>query len=232
LGAGDLSQIELRWLAILSGDEKLLEAYYNDEDLHAKTACGLFHCNVPTFEQRQRGKTCNFAIANQISHLGLLDQYIVAGVDGASELMCQRDLDSWFNFYRGVQPWFESVYSEGRLHGYIRDSVSGRILYCPSLRSSIDRTRAEAERIATNWKIQTAAQSTLKMGMVKVWDCIEGTTTEPLLQVHDELILEMDEDTEIGEVVVECLESIGGDLNLPIPIQSAWHQGKNWQELK
>lgn len=230
LGAGDLSQIELRWLAILSGDEKLLEAYYNDEDLHAKTACALFGVVHPTFEQRQRGKTTNFAIANQISPLGLLDQYILAGVPDADELMCQRDLDKWFNFYRGVKPWFESVYAEGRLHGYIRDSVSGRILYCPNLRSPIERVRAEAERICTNWKIQTAAQVTMKMGMKTIWDCIEGTTTEPLLQVHDEILLETDEDVDMGPIMMDCLESV--ELDLPIPIKAAWHQGKNWSELK
>lgn len=237
LGAADLNQIELRALAILSGDENLLEAFSTGKDLHRLTAAeALYH--VPfdsiTFEQRQRGKTLNFAVANQISGLGLMEQFIVSGVD-TDELECQRMLDAWYERYSKVRPYFEAVYAEGRQNGYIRSRLSGRILWTPGLRSTIDKVRAEAERVATNWTIQEWAQAVMKMGMALVWRLIEGTDIDPLLQVHDELILEFPEDSydnqvTIGEDAVALMESVGEGM--PIPILAAWHEGKTWEELK
>jgi DNA polymerase I len=203
LGAVDLNQVELRALAILSGDERLLDAYATGKDLHALTAAEtIYHAPMPsiTYEQRQRGKTTNFAIANQISALGLRDQFTLSGID-VDEVYCQQILDGWYGFYDKVPPFFDSVYEEGRRNGYIRDTLSGRILYTPGLRSPIDKVRAHAERVATNWKIQTFAQATLKLGMALIWEWLQSDDTGymPLLQVHDE---------------------------------AAWHTGLNWKELK
>src|SRR5207249_1238670 len=157
LGSVDLNQIELRAMAILSGDERMLDAFATGKDLHRLTAAeAIYH--VPfdsvTFEQRQWGKTMNFAVANQISPLGLLEQFIISGATGMDESSCNDFLERWFGFYNCVRPWFDSVYEEGRRNGYIRDSLSGRILYTPGLRSPIDKVRAHAERVATTWKIQ------------------------------------------------------------------------------
>lgn len=229
----DLNQIELRWLAILSGDERMLDAFLHGRDLHKLTASQLYH--VPfdsvTFEQRQRGKTLNFAIANQISALGLYDQFIVAGITDLDEVECQRYLDQWYDFYSAVPSWFESVYSEGRRWGYIRDSVSGRILYCPGLRSDLEKVMMDTQRVCTNWKIQTAAQATLKMGMVEVWSEIKGSEIMPLLQVHDELIFEFESSLcEYSSILADLV--VSGAPKTPIPILAGNKTAANWAELK
>lgn len=233
----DLNQIELRWLAILSGDERLLDAYACDLDLHRLTAAEtIYHksADAITFEQRQNGKIVNFAIANQISAQGLADQFMLSGVQ-IDEAGCQRILDKWYEFYNAVDPWYQSVYDEGKRNGYIRDGLSGRILYVPSLRSPIDRVRAEAERVATNWKIQTAAQVTIKMGMVALWDWGSNAWDwlEPLLQVHDELLFEVPDSAKengVGDALREIVEEAAPKTS--VPIKAGWALGPNWAELK
>ena len=172
LGAVDLNQIELRGFAVLSGDEYLLEAYAHGEDLHKNTAAdAIYHCRRDTvsFEQRQRGKVVNFAVANQISALGLRDQFYISGVTDVDEADCQRMLDGWYGHYSAVPRWYEAVYEEGRRNGYIRCPLSGRILWTPGLRTGItgskgDMVRGQAERVATNFLLQCYASTIGKEG--------------------------------------------------------------------
>jgi len=240
LGAVDLNQIELRGLAVLSGDEHLLEAYYNGEDLHRNTAADAIY-HIPRsqvgFEQRQRGKVVNFAVANQISALGLRDQFYISGITDIDEADCQRMLDGWYAYYSSVQPWYEAVYAEGRRQGYIRCPLSGRILYVPGLRCGIegkkgDSIRAQSERVATNWLLQVFAQVIGKHGMAQTWAYLDfDRVADPLLYVHDELLVETDRD-DAGEILVACMTETGIAQRQPIPILAGYHEGATWADLK
>lgn len=238
LGAVDLNQIELRALAVLSQDEHLLEAYGEGLDLHALTASeALFHVPLKavTFEQRQCGKTVNFAVANQISALGLRDQFYVAGITSVDEADCQLYLDGWYRRYSRVAPWYDAVYTEGKQFGYIRCPLSGRILWAPGLRSPIDKVRMAAERVATNWLLQCWASTMGKVGMAQTWDYLKvDKLCDSLLWVHDEYLEEHDEDRdEEAEGVLPVLIT---DTDLarkqPIPIKAGYHSGYSWAELK
>lgn len=238
LGAVDLNQIELRGLAVLSGDAHLLQAYSEGADLHALTAAeAIFHIPLHevTYEQRQRGKTTNFAVANQISALGLRDQFYLSGILDLDEVDCQRYLDGWYNRYNAVRPWYDNVYSEGRQQGFIRCPLSHRILWCPGLRSTIDKVRAQAERVATNFLLQTYAQTIGKHGMAAIWNYL---STDPLcdslLYIHDEYLCEYDagRDDEASIVLPELMTGTDIAHSQPIPVLAGWHSGVNWAECK
>ena len=236
LGAVDLNQIELRGLAVLSGDEHLLQAYSEGADLHALTAAeAIFHIPVGevTYEQRQRGKTTNFAVANQISAIGLRDQFWLSGITDVDEVSCQGYLDGWYARYSRVRPWYDNVYSEGRQRGYVRCPLSHRILWTPGLRSSIDKVRAQAERVATNFLLQTYAQTIGKCGMAQVWQHREYyPDVDFLLYVHDELLVEYDGAWDPGEILVGMMTETPVAQRQPIPILAGWHTGENWAECK
>lgn len=243
LGAVDLNQIELRGLAVLSGDEHLLEAYYNGEDLHRNTAAdALYHCNRESvvFEQRQRGKVVNFAVANQISALGLRDQFYISGITDVDEVDCQRMLDNWYSRYSRVPVWYDAVYEEGRKNGYIRCPLSGRILFVPGLRTGItgskgDAIRGQAKRVATNFLLQTYASTIGKVGIAEVWANLRCSDLwKPLLWVHDELLVEIDPTVEWdwGEELIAMMTQTELAAAQPIPIVAGWHEGQNWRELK
>jgi len=238
LGSIDLNQIELRALAILSGDENMLNAFATNKDLHKLTASTRFKVpfDAVTFEQRQRGKTLNFAIANQITAPGLYDQYVVAGIKDVDVMDADEDIKSWFRTYPRVEPWFESVYDEGRRYGYIRSELCGRILWTPGLRSPIEKVESEAKRVATNFKIQVFAQEIIKMGMSVLWRALcteQGSDFKPLLQVHDEILLEVPDlfaNDDVGDSLIDLVTS--GAPKLPIPIRAACHFAGNWMGLK
>lgn len=238
LGAVDLNQIELRGLAVLSQDEHLLQAYSEGADLHALTAAeAIFHVPLQevTYEQRQRGKTTNFAVANQISALGLRDQFYLSGILDLDEVDCQRYLDGWYNRYRAVRPWYGNVYSDGRQHGFVRCPLSARILWCPGLRSSIDKVRAQAERVSTNFLLQCYASTIGKHGMAAIWEWLQSDNLcDPLLWVHDEFLCEFDADRaeDAETVLMELMTGTDIARRQPIPILAGWHCGENWAECK
>ena len=235
MGSLDLNQIELRALAILSGDDNMIDAFATGKDLHRLTAASRFHVpfEAVTSDQRQRGKTLNFAIANQITAPGLYDQYVVAGIANVDVGDVQEDINSWFLTYPGVAKWFDSVYEEGRRQGYIRSELAGRILWTPGLRSPIERVESEAKRVATNWKIQTFAQEIIKMGMAQLWDLMDKEVhVKYLLQVHDELLFEdrNGNGPDWGDAITEIVT--GAAPELPIPIIAGMKWASNWAELK
>lgn len=242
LGAVDLNQIELRGLAVLSGDENLLQAYSDGADLHALTAAeALFHVPLRsvTYEQRQRGKTTNFAVANQISYLGLRDQFFLSGIS-ITDVEAQQYLDGWYKRYDAVQPWYESIYTEGRQRGFVRCPLSGRILYSPGLRTGVSGTKGEmirgqAERVATNFLLQTYASTIGKVGMAEVWHYLDTDhICDPVLWVHDEFLEEHDEDrsAEVAVILPALITETELAHKQPIPIVAAFHEGDTWRDLK
>jgi len=227
LGSIDLNQIEMRGMAVISQDERMLEAFSTGVDIHTQTAQLMFKVTAPTPEQRHHGKQVGFGIINGITAIGLLDQMILRGATDWTEVDCQRLIDLYLTeVYPGVGRMFDSTWEEGRRNGYIRCSLSGRILYTPGLRSPIEKVRAEAERVATNWKIQTWAQTVMKLGMALVWQC--WPEQRYLLQVHDELLVEVEEPSLLSDMAeVLCC----GHTDV-IPILASWHTGATWADLK
>jgi DNA polymerase-1 len=232
LGSVDLNQIEMRGMAVISEDERMLEAFSTGADIHTQTAQLMFRVKEPTTEQRHHGKQVGFGIINGITALGLLDQMILRGAMDWTEMDCQNLIDLYLTeVYPGVGKMFESTWEEGRRNGYIRCSLSGRILYTPGLRSPIEKVRAEAERIATNWKIQTWAQTVVKLGMALIWEWLPNVPVrcEPLLQVHDELLTEADAEFNQWDDLAALLCS---GVDTIIPITAGYKVGFNWAELK
>ncbi len=221
----------------------MLEAFASGEDIHKQTASLMFKCSLDavTDAQRHHGKQVAFGIVNGITASGYVDQMYLRGAwkfderDYQGHLSeAQRMIDLYLtDAYPGVVRMFEDTWAEGRRHGYVRDSLSGRIWRLPGLRSSIDKVRFEAQRQATNFKIQTMAQTVIKMAMALVWEAqFYNVGCECLLQVHDELIFELKDDewlTDTCEGIVALMESV--DV-LDIPVKAKYHTGQTWADLK
>jgi DNA polymerase-1 len=242
LASADLNQIEMRCMAHISQDERMLEAFVSGEDIHKQTASLMFKCSLDavTDAQRHHGKQVAFGIVNGITASGYVDQMYLRGAwkfderDYQGHLSeAQRMIESYLVVaYPGVQRMFDDTWAEGRRNGFVRDSLSGRIWRLPGLRSSIDKVRFEAQRQATNFKIQTMAQAVIKLGMALVWDVIKDEDSiRPLLQVHDEVIFEVDEGMvdDFGPAIMMLLTD-GAELS--VPVTAKWHTGNTWADLK
>jgi DNA polymerase I len=240
LASADLNQIEMRCMAHISQDERMLQAFWSGEDIHRQTASFMFKCSLDavTDAQRHHGKQVAFGIVNGITASGYVDQMYLRGAwkfderDYHTHLTdAQRMIDSYLTIaYPGVRAMFEATWSEGRQHGYVRDSLSGRIWRLPGLRSSIDRVKAEAERQATNFKIQTMAQTVLKLRMAQLWDYLSAEEgIDCLLQIHDELLFE---DADPDAHKDDILAVLGSGDELSVPVTAKWHQGQTWADLK
>jgi DNA polymerase-1 len=201
----------------------------------------MFGCSLEavTDGQRHHGKQVAFGIVNGITASGYVDQMYLRGAWKFDEreyqghlTEAQRMIDLYLTkAYPGVVAMFESTWAEGRQYGYVRDSLSGRIWRLPGLRSSIDKVRFEAQRQATNFKIQTMAQTVIKLAMAQLWQYIKWGEIEPLLQVHDELIFEIQVDCAQGfmEAIVDLMESVNV---LDIPVKAKYKVGQTWADLK
>jgi DNA polymerase I len=242
LASADLNQIEMRCMAHISGDERMLEAFQSGEDIHRQTASLMFQCRLDavTDAQRHHGKQVAFGIVNGITASGYVDQMYLRGAwkfderDYQSHLAeAQRMIDLYLvKAYPGVQAMFDDTWAEGKRHGFVRDSLSGRIWRLPGLRSSIDKVRFEAQRQATNFKIQTMAQTIIKLAMAVIWDNRHQIDGDCLLQVHDELIFELWDSEELENIcdtIVALMESV--DV-LSIPVKAKHKVGQTWADLK
>jgi DNA polymerase-1 len=186
--------------------------------------------------QRTSAKSVGFGIVYGLSARGLQLQMKLRGID-KSEEECQAMIDGYLrNAYPGVRALMEEKQREGRRDGFVR-SVLGRLRYLPALHSTNTRLRSESERICLNHVIQCTAQEVIKLGMVGIWTnvlpCIwkEGWYCEPLLQIHDELILEFDERI-AGELDVLVRTELEHAIQLLVPIGSKGHMAPTWGGLK
>lgn len=240
LASADLNQIEMRCMAHISQDERMLEAFHSGEDIHRQTASLMFGCSTDavTDSQRHHGKQVAFGIVNGITASGYVDQMYLRGAWKFDEREyhhhledAQRMIDLYLTVaYPGVVRMFEATWSEGRQHGYVRDSLSGRIWRLPGLRSSIDKVKFEAQRQATNFKIQTMAQTIIKLAMAQLWQYLKWGEIEPLLQIHDELLFEVQSDCAGGfmDAIVDIMEGIDA---LSIPVKAKYRTGPTWADI-
>jgi DNA polymerase I len=226
LMAADYSQIELRIMAHLSGDEGLLAAFAEDRDVHQATAAEVF--GVPlaqvSADQRRAAKTINFGLIYGMSPFGLARQL---GIErGAAQSYVER----YFQRYPGVRRFMEDTRRQARESGFV-ETVYGRRLYLPDIRSGNNQTRQYAERSAINAPMQGTAADIIKRAMIAVdaWCAREDMPARLIMQVHDELVLEVRSDC-IERVAEAVEERMAGAAQLRVPLRVEVGTGANWDQ--
>jgi len=226
--SADYSQIELRVLAHLSQDPRLIEAFTRQEDIHARTAQEIF--GVPaalqTHEHRRMAKAINYGVIYGLSSFGL------AGRTGSSKSEAQHYIDAYFERYRGVKEYLEGLVEQARSTGRVR-TLFGRLRPIPEINSTDAPSRNRAEREAMNTPLQGTAADLLKLAMVKVQSRLrqEKLETRMILTVHDELVFEAPEAELDGawEIVRAEME---GAYPMRVPLKVDLGVGQNWKEAK
>ena len=222
----DYSQIELRLLAHISGDEAMREAFLSGEDFHAVTASKVF--NIPLGEVtpalRSRAKAVNFGIVYGISAFSLA-QDIHAKPYEAKEYM-----EAYLEKYHGVRDYMKSIVEKARSDGYV-STLFGRRRALPELKSANFNTRSFGERVALNMPIQGTAADIIKLAMVNAASRLrrEGLKARLILQVHDELIVECPE-SEAERVKTLLREEMEGAVSLSVPLTCEAKSGRSWAE--
>lgn len=226
--SADYSQIELRVLAHMSGDDNLIEAFNENEDVHTQTAAKVFGVpiNEVTSEMRARAKAVNFGIVYGISDYGLSRDI------GVSRKEAGQYIESYFAKYCGVKKFIEEVVAEARRNGYVT-TMLGRRRYLPDINSSNFNKRSFAERTAMNTPIQGTAADIIKKAMIDVFNALRQANMKSriLLQVHDELVLEVVEDEvqAVSRIVKEAMEKA---ISLDVPLIAEVKLGANWAQAK
>jgi DNA polymerase-1 len=224
--AADYSQIELRIMAHLSGDEGLLGAFAEDRDIHQATAAEVFDTPLAevTKDQRRSAKAINFGLIYGMSAFGLARQL------GISREEAQRYVDLYFLRYPGVKAYMERTRAQAREQGYV-ETVFGRRLYLPDIRARQQAQRQYAERSAINAPMQGTAADIIKRAMISTdaWLQQSDTGARLIMQVHDELVLEVPaEHLPVVRSEIMALMSAAADLRVPLRVDAG--QGANWDE--
>lgn len=226
--SADYSQIELRVLAHLSGDEVLVQAFRNGEDIHRATASEIFGVKPEevTPEMRRTAKTINFGIIYGISPHGLSTELGI-GHSEAKEL-----IEKYFARYRGVKKYIDSQLERARKEMVVR-TIFGRKRHVPDINSASPAARGFAERVAINAPVQGSAADIIKVAMVNIYKRIRNreVNMKMLLQVHDELLFEVaKEDVEKAIEIIKTEMEHACALNVPLKVDIG--TGKNWNEAK
>jgi len=223
--SADYSQIELRIMAHLSSDERLLDAFAHGEDVHRATAGEIF--GVTPLEvgpdQRRVAKSINFGLIYGMSAFGLARQL------GLERSAAQTYIDRYFARYPGVAQYMEEARQMARDKGYV-ETAFGRRLWFPEIRSSNGNRRQGAERAAINAPMQGTAADLIKLAMIAVQDWLEksGLKSKLVLQVHDELLLEVPDD-ELNDVRMHLPRLMGQVAELKVPLVVEVGIGPNWE---
>lgn len=224
----DYSQIELRVLAHMSGDDNLIQAYKEAQDIHRMTASQVFH--IPFDEvtdlQRRNAKAVNFGIVYGISSFGLSQDLSI------SRKEAQDYIEQYFHTYPGVKAFLDQMVKEAKDTGKVV-SMFGRIRPVPELKSSNFMQRSFGERVAMNSPIQGTAADIIKIAMNRVHDRLleEGLRSRLILQVHDELLVEAykDEARQVSEILKQEMHHAA---DLAVALEIDMHSGTNWYEAK
>ena len=224
----DYSQIELRVLAHLSGDENLIEAYKEAQDIHRMTASQVFH--VPFEEvtdlQRRNAKAVNFGIVYGISSFGLSQDLSITRKEAAEYI------ENYFATYPKIKGFLDGLVTEAKEQGYV-ETMFQRRRPVPEIRSGNFMQRSFGERVAMNSPIQGTAADIIKIEMIRVEQALKEQNLESrlILQVHDELLIEAKED-EVEAVKAILEREMKGAANLAVPLEIDMHTGTNWYEAK
>lgn len=224
--SADYSQIELRILAHVSEDPRLLEAFQNNLDIHAYTASEIFHVPIEavTEEMRHQAKAVNFGIIYGQQAFGL-SQNLGIPVSSA-----QSFIDAYFRCYKGIKDYIENAKAEAKKSGKAV-SLTGRERLLPDINSSNAILRAAAERLAINTPFQATNADIIKMAMINIDRYLEQEQLQAkmLLQIHDELVFEMP-DSEIPLMKEQVKKHMEGVYSLKVPLIVKLNVGKNWEQ--
>lgn len=224
----DYSQIELRVLAHMSGDEQLIEAYRMEQDIHRITASKVFHTPFEevTDLQRRNAKAVNFGIVYGISSFGLSQDLSISRKEAAEYI------EQYFQTYPKVKEFLDKLVSDAKEKGYIT-TMFGRRRPIPELASSNFMQRSFGERVAMNSPIQGTAADIIKIAMIRVWKALKdaGLKSKLILQVHDELVIEtrLEEEEQVRRILTDNMKA-AADLEVTLEIDL--HTGQNWYEAK
>ena len=224
--SADYSQIELRIMAHLSGDEGLLKAFARGEDIHRATAAEVFGVapEAVSSEQRRYAKVINFGLIYGMSAFGLAGQLDI------ERSAAQQYIDLYFARYPGVADYMQRTREQARKQGYV-ETVFGRRLWLPEINGANGMRRQAAERAAINAPMQGTAADLIKLAMIAVQDWLdkEKLGTKLVMQVHDELVLEVPQD-EVPEVRNKLRELMCQVAELKVPLEVGLGEGDNWDE--
>lgn len=233
----DYSQADMRCAAHGSGDEKMISVFVNGGDIHSETASGMFKLPIDQLDEmrhRYPAKRVGFGVLNEISPQGLQRELIAGGAkeDDWPVWLCKKLIDSWFDVYPGVGLYTSRTKAEARRYGYIRD-MWGRRRYVPGIRSSSRMARAEAERQAVNAPFQMGTAGIVKEAMGQLTPVyrgyrLAGYTCNPLIQVHDSLLFEVQDDilSEFISLARSIMEGVAPFMLVPLLTDAKC--GKNW----
>lgn len=228
LFAADYSQIELRVLAHMSQDEKMIDAFQHDEDIHKRTAADVFGVSVAevTPEMRDSSKAVNFGIIYGISDYGLSQNLNITRKEAATFI------ENYLASFPGVEGYMQDIVKEAKKDGFVT-TLMNRRRYLPDINSSNFNLRSFAERTAMNTPIQGSAADIIKQAMINVAERlkVENMKSRMLLQVHDELIFEAppEELEKLKIIVPEVMESA---IQLDVPLKVDAGFGKSWYDIK
>ena len=224
--AADYSQIELRIMAHLSGDESLRRAFAAEDDIHRATAAEVFGVEpaAVSADQRRAAKAINFGLIYGMSAFGLARQL------GIERHAAQEYVGRYFGRYPGVRDYMERTRALARSQGYV-ETLFGRRLYLPDINSRDRQAQQYAERSAINAPMQGTAADIIKRAMIKVhaWLAATSVPAQLVMQVHDELVLEVAESA-VERVRGKVVSIMSGAAELSVPIKVSTGTGKNWDE--
>ena len=226
--SADYSQIELRLLAHMSGDENFIDAFKRGQDIHARTAAEVFGIPLEevTPELRRHAKAVNFGIVYGISDFGLARNLHISRKEAGDYI------SRYFTRYPGVRAFMDKVVAEAHETGYVT-TMFGRRRELPDIKSRNFNQRMLAERMAMNTPIQGTAADVIKLAMIAAYRKLReaGLKSRILLQVHDELVLEVKE-SELETVQAILHEAMEHVVSLSVPLSIDVHWGRNWAEAK
>ncbi len=224
--AADYSQIELRIMAHLSGDQSLRQAFSDGLDIHRATAAEVFDEDIQqvTAEQRRRAKAINFGLIYGMSAFGLAKQLHIGRHDA------QQYIDTYFSRYPSVAQFMDDIRRKAAEQGYV-ETLKGRRLYLPEINARNGMRRQAAERTAINAPMQGTAADIIKLAMIKIDTWLESSDLDAsmIMQVHDELVLEVAE-SQVEQVKTQLCEHMSNAVELSVPLIVEAGIGNNWDE--
>lgn len=225
--AADYSQVELRVIASISGDDNMIQAFKNGEDIHSRTAkevFGLESLDEVTPDQRRKAKEVNFGIPYGVSAYGLASRLGISNEEG------KEMIDQYFERFPGIQDYIDETVKKAKDNGYVT-TLLGRRRYIPEINSRNWNVRGFAERTAINMPIQGTAADIIKLAMIQIDKFLRGSRhkSRMLLQVHDELIFEIHED-ETEELPEKLKLMMENAYTLDVPLDVEIGLANNWLE--
>lgn len=226
LVSADYSQIELRLLAHFSGDEQLVSAFINGDDIHAITASQILGKPISevTATERRDAKAVNFGIIYGISGFGLAENLAIP------QRMAKAYIDNYFLTHPSVRQFMDDCVKKAKETGYA-ETLLGRKRFLSDINASNYMVRSSQERMAMNTPLQGSAADIIKLAMIGVEKCLENMKSKMILQIHDELIIDTDM-SEVEDVKRILEEEMQNAVTLKVPLIAKAVSGSNWSELK